>query len=147
MVGPLTRSVADAAATLEVIAGHDPADPWSRLASVGGYLAAIGRDVRGLRVGVPTNPFYDLGQAPALALHAAARERLRDLGATLVPLALPRPEQVSDIWERITPVDLAAIHARFGFDAADGLGRSFRTPAISSVPYEPSANVLCGTTR
>lgn len=118
VVGPLTRSVADAAATLDLIAGHDPADPWSLPVAKDRYLAALGRDIRGLRVGIPTNDFYELGQAEALALHAGARERLQDLGLTLVPVSLPRPDEVAAIWDRIMSVDMAVIHGRFGFDDA-----------------------------
>lgn len=118
VIGPLTRSVADAAATLDVIAGYDPADPWSLPVARDRYLAALGRDIRGLRVGVPTNDIYALGQREALALHAGARERLRDLGLTLVPVSLPRPDEVAAIWDRIMSVDMAVIHAGYGFDDA-----------------------------
>ena len=118
VIGPLTRSVADAAATLDVIARHDPADPWSLPGARDRYLPALGLDTRGLRVGVPTNDFYAPGQKEALALHAGARERLQDLGLTLVPLPLPRPEEVAAIWDRIMSVDMAVIHAGYAFDDA-----------------------------
>lgn len=116
VVGPLARSVADAAATLDVIAGYDPDDPWSLSVAEDRYLPGLERDVRGLRIGVPTNAFYEQGQADALALHARARERLRDLGLTLVPLSLPRPEDVAAIWDRIMSVDMAALHDGWGLD-------------------------------
>lgn len=118
VVGPLTRSVADAAATLDVIAGHDPGDPWSLPAARDRYLAALARDIRGLRVGVPTNEVYALGEREALALHAGARERLRDLGLSLVPVSLPRPDAVAAVWDRIMSVDMAVTHAGYGFDDA-----------------------------
>lgn len=118
VVGPLARSVADAAATLDAISGYDPADPWSLPVPRDRYLAALGRDIRGLRVGVPTNDFYALGEREALALHAGARDRLRDLGLSLVPLPLPRPEEVAAVWDRIMSVDMAVTHAGYGFDDA-----------------------------
>lgn len=116
IVGPLARSVADAAATLDVIAGHDPDDPWSRAEPYEPCLPGLDRDIRDLRVGIPTNEFYAQGRKDALALHAAAHERLRDLGLAIVPLAVPRPEQIYDTWDRIMSVDMAAIHDDLGLD-------------------------------
>ena len=51
-VGPLTRTVRDNALMLDVIAGHDPLDPGSSTRATGGYAAEVGRDIRGLRIGV-----------------------------------------------------------------------------------------------
>lgn len=57
--GPLTRSVADAALLLSVLAGADPADPASLPEPVGDYVAAtIGAEARGLRVVVVRNHFF-----------------------------------------------------------------------------------------
>ena len=118
VVGPLTRSVADAAAALDVIAGYDPDDPWSKPADHGRSLATLGQDIRGVRVGIPTNAFYRQGTKVAQALHQHAHERLRDLGLTLVPLDVPRPELVYDTWDRFMSVDMAATHDRLGLDEA-----------------------------
>lgn len=50
--GPVTRTVEDAALCLEVLAGHDPRDPFSSHRPVPGYRAALGDGVRGLRIGL-----------------------------------------------------------------------------------------------
>lgn len=60
--GPLTRSVADAAILLSVLAGHDPADPGSRDEPVPDYAAGLGAGVQGLRVAVVRNHFFDANQ-------------------------------------------------------------------------------------
>ena len=52
-IGPLSRSVADAALTLEVISGHDARDATSADREVPPFTGALTGDVRGLRVGVP----------------------------------------------------------------------------------------------
>src|SRR5579883_3171512 len=57
-IGPLTRTVADAALMLEAMAGYDPQDPFSVDRPVPAYRAALGRDLRGVRVGVPTNYYF-----------------------------------------------------------------------------------------
>jgi aspartyl-tRNA(Asn)/glutamyl-tRNA(Gln) amidotransferase subunit A len=57
--GPMTRTVEDAALMLDVLAGYDPLDAVSVKAPVGHYAAAVGCDVRGYRVGVPRELFFD----------------------------------------------------------------------------------------
>ncbi len=92
-VGPMTRTVEDAALMLGVTAGHDPRDSTSSplpAPGVQGCLAALERrDLKGLRVGVPTEFMaggLDAGVARCCenALNAA-----RDLGAELVDVSLP----------------------------------------------------------
>ena len=58
-IGPITRSVEDAAALLQVIAGYDPKDSIAADAPVPNYMAALGRSVRGIRVGVPRDYFFE----------------------------------------------------------------------------------------
>jgi len=50
--GPITRTVEDCASLLQVIAGHDPRDPASAKVAIPDYGSAIGRSIRGLRIGV-----------------------------------------------------------------------------------------------
>jgi aspartyl-tRNA(Asn)/glutamyl-tRNA(Gln) amidotransferase subunit A len=57
-VGPLARSVADAAVVMTALAGFDPLDPVSIRTEHEDYRAAIGREVRDLRVGIPRAPFF-----------------------------------------------------------------------------------------
>lgn len=58
-VGPLARTVADSAAILQAIAGHDADDPTSVNTPVPDYLAAINHPITGLRIGVPRHYFFD----------------------------------------------------------------------------------------
>ncbi len=58
-VGPLARSVADAALVMDALVGFDPLDPVSIRADGEDLHAAIGRDVRNLRIGVPRSPFFE----------------------------------------------------------------------------------------
>ena len=51
-IGPMTRTVADNALALEVLAGHDPSDPASAAETVPSYTAGIERGVRGMRIGL-----------------------------------------------------------------------------------------------
>src|SRR6266545_5896341 len=59
-IGPLTRSVHDSALMLQVIAGYDPLDPSTVPIPVTDYTARLGQELRGLRMGVPTNYYFEL---------------------------------------------------------------------------------------
>src|SRR5262249_1253351 len=90
-VGPLARTVRDAALLLGVIAGHDPLDATSSPRPVPDYAAALEGDVAGLRVGV-AGGFYAEGlDAEVERTLAEALAVLRSLGATAHPAAVPDP--------------------------------------------------------
>ncbi|HET8568762.1 MAG TPA: amidase [Candidatus Limnocylindria bacterium] len=88
--GPMTRTVADSALILGVIAGHDPRDVFSARLPVPDYVAALDGDVRGLRVGIIRELFESgfLDQETAAAVRAAAAA-LAGLGATVDEVSLP----------------------------------------------------------
>src|SRR5439155_20018596 len=73
-LGPMTRPVRDAAIMLGIIAGHDPRDATTSRRRVPDYAAALEAPVKGLRVGVPENYYFD-GVAPEIA--AGVREGIR----------------------------------------------------------------------
>ena len=54
VIGPISRTVADCAMTLQAIAGHDPKDRYTRKAPVPNYTQALNGDIKGLKVGVVT---------------------------------------------------------------------------------------------
>src|SRR4029079_963566 len=88
-VGPLARSVEDAAVMLYVIAGVDPLDATSIDAPVPRYRDAVGRGARGLVVGLPREYFpAELDPAVRAGVDRAAAA-LRDAGAEVREVALP----------------------------------------------------------
>lgn len=91
--GPMTRTVADAAAVLDAIAGSDPADPATAEADRRrtNYSAGLAAGIRGVRIGVMRDR---LGDDPALlALFEAALAVLRAGGAELVDIASTQPDR------------------------------------------------------
>jgi len=76
--GPLTRTVADAALVMNVLAGYDARDPACQAQPVPDHGRALGRGVRGLRIGVIDNHFMDRNDPE---VQAAIDERLRELAA------------------------------------------------------------------
>ncbi|MBI3327230.1 MAG: Asp-tRNA(Asn)/Glu-tRNA(Gln) amidotransferase GatCAB subunit A [Nitrospinae bacterium] len=88
-IGPLTRSVRDSALLLQVIAGYDPLDPSTVPVPVPDYSAGLGRDLRGLRMGIPSNHYFDLLDAEVDAAVQRAIAELEALGVAAKAVALP----------------------------------------------------------
>jgi aspartyl-tRNA(Asn)/glutamyl-tRNA(Gln) amidotransferase subunit A len=87
--GPMARTVEDCAYLMQPLAGHDPADPASSRAPVGDYVAALGRDVRGLKIGVPRNYFFDGVDAEIVQAFEEAMATLKRLGAEVRDVRIP----------------------------------------------------------
>ncbi|WP_449246890.1 Asp-tRNA(Asn)/Glu-tRNA(Gln) amidotransferase subunit GatA [Desulfarculus baarsii] len=111
--GPITRSVADAATVLQVIAGHDPADSTSAPRPVPDYAAALRRGVKGLRLGVPKE-YFVAGMDPQVedAVRAAIAT-LEGLGAQVRPISLPHAEYSLAVYYIIAPAECSSNLARY----------------------------------
>ncbi len=112
-VGPLARSARDCARIMAVIAGHDPKDPTSAREPVPDYEAGLDGDLRGQRIGVPTNVFFDGADGPVIAAVQAAVEVLKARGATVVPITLPLMDAVATYGSIVSRVEAATIHAEW----------------------------------
>ena len=69
-VGPMARTVGDAAALLQVMAGHDPRDPTTHRGPVPDYVATLKGGIKGLRLGVPHNEFMSVMEPDVGRRHA-----------------------------------------------------------------------------
>src|SRR3954469_11613619 len=104
-LGPMTRTVADAAAMLDVLAGRDGLDPRQPADLVPEqYAAALGADVAGLRVGVVAQGFgiEGLSEDGVDETVRAAAGRLRELGIEIVDVDLPWHRHAMAVWAVIT---------------------------------------------
>ncbi len=111
--GPMTRSALDAALALQVMAGQDNGDPNSGSNPVPDYVASIDDGVKGLRVGVPSDWFFDICDPEiAEATHAAIRD-LAGAGATVHEVALPSTHQVQlhAIELTVTYAEMTSLHS------------------------------------
>jgi aspartyl-tRNA(Asn)/glutamyl-tRNA(Gln) amidotransferase subunit A len=91
-VGPITRTVEDAALVLRVIAGYDPGDHAAARVPVDDYPAGLAAGVRGLRVGVPRPWFFGQLDDEVRAAVEAALETFRSLGASVRDVEIPGVE-------------------------------------------------------
>lgn len=112
-VGPLARSVRDCARVLTVIAGHDPRDATSAREPVVDYERYLDGDLRGQRIGVPTNVFLDGADEPVVAAMEAALAVLAARGAEIVRLALPLMDAVAAYGGIVSRAEVAPIHAEW----------------------------------
>jgi aspartyl-tRNA(Asn)/glutamyl-tRNA(Gln) amidotransferase subunit A len=97
-VGPMCKTVEDAALMLGAIAGYDPFEPTSVVAPVPDYTRAIGVPTSKLRVGVARMPFFDgLNPDVAKALEAAIGA-IKKLTASVVDVHLPDAGNITAVW-------------------------------------------------
>ncbi|MDR3516570.1 MAG: amidase [Azospirillaceae bacterium] len=87
--GPLTRCVADAATLLLALVGYDPADPGSVDRPVANWTLALDQPIRGLRIGVCRNHFFDSNQSGVEQAVEAAIRDLAAAGAVITDFRLP----------------------------------------------------------
>ena len=87
--GPMARTVEDCAYLLQAIAGHDAADPASSTRPVDDYVGALDGNVRGLRIGVPRNYFFEDADTDNVQAFEDALGTLRKLGADVRDLQIP----------------------------------------------------------
>jgi len=127
-VGPFTKTVADAALVLRVIAGADPMDSTAAAVPVPDYRAALAGGVAGLRIGIPREYFID-GMDPEVerAVRAAV-DVLRGLGAKTEEVSLPHTEYGLAAYYLIGPAEASSNLARY-----DGVKYGLRLPGARDI--------------
>ncbi|MFE7313505.1 amidase [Streptomyces sp. NPDC057555] len=111
-VGPLTRTVEDAALVLPALAGPDPRDPASLSTPLADQRPPGGTDLTGLRVGVPRNYFFDRVTPDVETAVRRAIDRMATLGARLVDVDIPLTSYIQATqWGLMVP-EATANHER-----------------------------------
>ncbi len=126
-VGPLTRSVDDAAVMLGALAGFDARDPGSVDTPVPDYTDGIDGGIEGLRVGVPENFFFDALDPEVETLVRAAIAQLESEGAQLVPVTLPLIEHYMAVEFGLCLPEASAYHQDMLRERADKYEDDVRT--------------------
>ena len=112
-MGPLTRSVRDAGATLNALAGYDPRDETSSRRPTENYVPSEKVSVRDLRIGLPENFYFDQ-VAPVIvdSIHHAATVLERS-GARILPIRLPDVAALNTVGRIILLCEAAATMQRY----------------------------------
>jgi aspartyl-tRNA(Asn)/glutamyl-tRNA(Gln) amidotransferase subunit A len=151
-VGPVARSVEDAALMLGIIAGHDPRDMTSSSRPVDDYLATLEQGASGLRIGVPKEWFQGGVDAGVERLVREALARYERLGAKLVEISLPHTRYGIGAYYLIATAEASSNLARydgvrFGLRATDArsLADMYSETRARGFGPEPKRRIMLGT--
>ena len=108
--GPMARTVRDLAVLLNIMAGPDPLDPHTKDVAVPDYTADLTGNIRGVKLGVPTNYFNEDVQPAVAEAVAKAIKHMESLGAKAIPLAIPDLDGVLDCMLAIAMSEAAVYH-------------------------------------
>lgn len=137
--GPMTRSVADAALMLDVIAGPDPRDPTTLPAEDAPFVAALGRDVTGMRVARPRGSLEDEMHPAVAAAHDAAVAELAAAGVEIVDVELPSVDLAAVAAWWIIYAEMLSLHEAHAdrIEDRDEMGASLlgAAPFVSAADY------------
>ena len=110
-VGPLTRTVRDNARMMGIIAGADPKDLTASTVPVDDYEAAtIDPEVKGMRIAVPSNYYYDGATDDVRVLMYASLKTFESLGAEIVTVEVPDHEMLADLAIALRGPEGAVLH-------------------------------------
>ncbi len=152
-LGPLTKTVTDAAIMLTAIAGYDPRDATSLDIPVPDYTVDMKQsdDLRGLKVGVPREYFIDGMEAGVEIAVRTAIDQLAALGADIVEISLPHTQYAIPVYYLISTAEASANLSRydgvrFGLrqDGAD-MWDTFRQTREAGFGPEVKRRIMLGT--
>ena len=120
-VGPLTKTVRDSALIMNAMAGHDPQDSTSLNEPVPDYTKNLGRDLRGMRLGLPKEYMIEGIDPQVKSAVDTALKQLQSLGAEIVDVSLPHTDYGIAVYYFLATAEASANLARF-----DGVRYGYR---------------------
>jgi len=151
-IGPLAKTVKDAALVLRTIAGRDPMDSTSANVPVPDYVAELEKPVRGLKLGVPQEYFGEGLDDEVRKAVEAAIQKLSKLGCEIVPISLPHTEYAIPAYYIVATAEASSNLARFdgvryGFRASDAgnLSEMYRRSRDQGFGAEVKRRIMLGT--
>jgi aspartyl-tRNA(Asn)/glutamyl-tRNA(Gln) amidotransferase subunit A len=127
-IGPLTKTVHDSALLMNAIAGHDSRDSTSLDAPVPDYTKDLGRDLKGIRIGLPKEYMIEGVDAGVKSAVMTAVKQLGSLGAEIVEVSLPHTDYAISVYYILATAEASANLARF-----DGVRYGHRAEKVSSL--------------
>jgi len=127
-IGPLTKSVKDAAIMLRTIAGRDPMDSTSAELPVPDYVAEIDKPIKGLKIGVAKEYFGEGLEPETRSAIEAAIQKLASMGCEIVNVSLPHTKYAIPAYYLVATAEASSNLARF-----DGVRYGFRVRGARSL--------------
>ena len=148
-IGPLTRSVPDAALLLEVLAGHDHRDPRTRVGTAYRVSAELEAGARGVRIGVVRNDGTDTtpGTVEVLAPWQHGIEALERQGAEIAEFDLPELSAMRIINSTILALEAATYHEKRLCERLPQIGVFARHRLLSAYAHAPGAFIRAQQVR
>src|SRR5580692_8655829 len=128
-IGPLTKTVSDAALVLRTIAGRDPMDATSIDLPVPDYVAELEKPVRGLKIGVAKEYFGEGLDDEVRHAVESAIDKLKSVGCEIVPVSLPHTRYAIPTYYLIATAEASANLARY-----DGVRYGRRANGVKTLP-------------
>ncbi len=138
-VGTFGRTVADATALFQAIAGYDPRDSTSLDVPVPDYATALTGDIEGLKVGVPAEYFIEGIEQEVETAVRAAIAKLEELGAEIYEISLPHTRYALPVYYLIAPAEASANLGRY-----DGVRYGPRLPGSDMIDTVKKTRALFG---
>ena len=130
--GPMARSVEDCAIVLQVIAGHDPRDTYTRKWQLPDYHSELDGDVIGLKVGVVREVMdTSLVDPEVVKTVRAALDQLERLGASVEEVSLPSIAHVGAVHWAICFTEFATLHQKRMRERAEDLTPLVKTATLA----------------
>jgi aspartyl-tRNA(Asn)/glutamyl-tRNA(Gln) amidotransferase subunit A len=111
--GPMARTVRDTAILLTSMAGHDPKDTTSVDLPVPDYQAAVGKSIKGMKIGIPKEYRVDGMAAEIEMLWSQGVDWLRAAGAEIVDVSLPHTKYALPAYYIVAPAEASSNLARY----------------------------------
>ena len=127
-IGPLAKTVKDAAIVLRTIAGRDPMDSTSADLPVPDYVAELEKPVRGLKLGVAKEYFGDGLDDEVRHAVESAIDKLKSLGCEIVPVSLPHTPYAIPTYYLIATAEASSNLARY-----DGVRYGYRAAGVKTL--------------
>ena len=154
-IGPLTRTVEDAAAVLQVLAGPDPRDATTAAEPAPDMAGVFPGSVNGTRIGVPRAALADGVDAEVLDAFNAALALLADRGAEVRDVDLPHMQYAVPVYYLVAPAEASSNLARYDgvryghraalHDAAAGVPEMYARTRSEGFGAEVKRRIMLGT--
>jgi len=127
-IGPFANSARDIAHILKVIAGHDDRDSTSAKISVPDYLAAMNREVKGMKIGLPKEYFNEALNPEIRSVLEKRIAQLKDHGAEFIDVSLPHSEYTIATYYILVTAEASSNLARY-----DGARYGYRSQKVKNL--------------
>jgi len=150
-IGPITKDVEDAAILTGIISGYDTNDSTSVNKDVPDYTRSLGKDIKGIKIGIPKEYFIEGMDSEVKGVIQEAISKLKSLGSILNPVSLPHTQYAVPVYYIIATAEASSNLARFdgvqyGYRAhSDNLIEMYKKTRAEGFGEEAKRRIILGT--